>query len=233
MSTCDRVADSLGAYVLGALDERETRDIEAHLTECPGCTGEVAELTAMRDALGEVPLEALLDGPADDVVLQRTLRQVREEKRAGTRHRTLLVTGVAVVAVAAALGGGVVVGKATEPSGAAALPAATEPTPAPVPGTMHLWGDDGAAQLNVTITPVGGWVKLNAWVGGIPTGERCRLVVVSSSGHAEVAGSWLVSRKAKDRGTTLDGAALVAANQVRSVEVQDMSGRHTFVSASN
>lgn len=229
MSTCDDVADSLGAYVLGALDERDARDVEAHLALCGGCHDELADLAATRAALAGVPPEALLDGPGDDVVLQRTLRQVRSAKRAGTRNRNFLVGGVAVLAVAAALGGGVVLGKATEPA-ATALPAAGDLA---VPGTMHLRGDQGGALLNVTVTPAGGWVKVNAWVGGIPRGQRCRLVVVSASGQAEVAGSWLVSPKAADRGTTLDGAALVAANDVRSVEVQDMSGRVTFVSASN
>ncbi|HEX3589418.1 MAG TPA: zf-HC2 domain-containing protein [Pseudonocardiaceae bacterium] len=230
MSTCDGVADSLGAYVLGALDEQETADVEAHLADCPDCAAEVAELSAMRDVLGKVPPEAFLDGPADDVLLQRTLRQVHAAKRTGTRNRNLVVAGVAVLAVAAALGGGVVLGKATEPPAPAALPAATGPN---VLGTIHLRGAGQGAQLDVTVTPAGGWVKLNAWVAGIPTGQRCRLVVVTSSGQTEVAGSWLVSRRADGHGITLDGAALVAADQVRSVEVQDMSGRHTFVSASN
>ena len=63
----------LGAYVLGALEEQEVRTVEEHLASCPECRGELDELRAMEAYLGDVPPEALLDGPPEggDLLLAR------------------------------------------------------------------------------------------------------------------------------------------------------------------
>jgi len=45
-----------------------------------------------------------------------------------------------------------------------------------------------------------------------------------------VAGSWLVSPTGAATGTNLDGSALVAPDEVASIEVQNLNG-HTFVAA--
>lgn len=226
--------ESLGAYVLGSLDERETAAVDAHLTTCLECRARVDEFQHVRTALGEVPPEAFLDGrPADgDLVLQRTLRQVRVQRRAGHRARRLLVTAAAVVAIAIALGGGVLLGKENRPSTPVALPPQSTgaPTATAVAGTRYLFGTQGTARLVVTVSPAAGWVRITASVIGVPAGQRCQLVVVSKSGVSEVAGSWLVSRRAATKGTNLDGAALVAPDQVAAVEVRNVAG-HVFVAA--
>jgi anti-sigma-K factor RskA len=50
-------ADSLGAYVLGALEPDEWERFEAHLAECPRCIHDVADLRVAADALPmSVPL---------------------------------------------------------------------------------------------------------------------------------------------------------------------------------
>jgi hypothetical protein len=228
------MSELLGGYVLGALDDQETRVVAAHLATCAECRAQVDELDDLRDLLGEVPPEAFLDGPPEDgdLVLQRTLRQVRAEKESGRRTRNLLVGAAAVVAVALALGGGVLLGQ-TDRSTTVALPPPplTAPPSPPVPGTEHMSGVSGGLRLNVTITPAAGWVRLNASVTGLPVGQKCKLIVVSKSGGEEVAGSWLVSAKAAANGTNLDGAVLIPIGQVRSVEVRNFDG-HRFVSAS-
>ena len=108
-----RETEQLGAYALGALTEAEAAEHDWHLGGCPRCRRELAELEQVRDLLGELPPEALLDGPpADgDLLLQRTLRQVREEERAVVtgrsssgavlgRRRWLIAVAAAGVAVA-------------------------------------------------------------------------------------------------------------------------------------
>jgi hypothetical protein len=69
-------------------------------------------------------------------------------------------------------------------------------------------------------------------VAGIPAGQKCQLVVVSTTGRTEVAGSWRMSAQGAAKGLTMRGAALVDARQVRTVEVEGLDGT-TFVSASS
>lgn len=94
----------LGPYVLGVLDDAEVRRVEEHVSGCVRCREEVAALREMEAALGEVPEEAFLEGPPEggDLLLQRTLRQMRGE-RAGRSRRRAAVVGLAVAASLAAV----------------------------------------------------------------------------------------------------------------------------------
>lgn len=226
-------ADSLGAYVLGALDENEAREVGDHLTGCARCRAQVDSFAEVKATLDEMPPEIMLEGPPErsDLLLQRTLRQVRRERRVGLRTRNIVTSAGVVIAVAAALGGGLVLADSNEPAGPVAEPPAADLPAQSLASVLHLHGASHSMLLTATVLPADGWVRVSAWVAGIPVGQKCRLVVVSKAGQAEVAGSWLASPQAVTSGMTLDGAALVSANQVESVEVQDFTG-HTFVSAS-
>ena len=106
----------LGALALGLLTPEQTRAARQHLTGCAMCRREYEELTEMTGVLGELPPEAFLDGPPDgDLVLQRTLRQIRAETGAHRRRRVLGMVAAAAVVVAAIAGGGVAIGRASVP----------------------------------------------------------------------------------------------------------------------
>ncbi|MFI5842002.1 anti-sigma factor family protein [Catenuloplanes sp. NPDC051500] len=219
----------IGAYVLETLEPAERSDVEAHLATCETCRAELADLEAMKEALGEIPPEALLHGPPDaDLVLQRTLQQIRREKSSGAlRQRGLIVTAAAV-ALVAAIGGGVLVGRGTgDPGGTPpqAIPATA------APGTRVATTLDPATNVRLTasVTPAAGWVRVNAAVAGIPHGEDCRLIVVTKDGDRQIAGGWLVSEQGEVNGTMLDGSASVAPDDVASIEIVNTAGR-VFVS---
>jgi hypothetical protein len=225
-------AQLLGAYVLETLDPDERRDVDAHLAECEICRADVVELEAVKDVLEDIPREALLHGPPDaDLVLQRTLRQVREEVSGATRRRWMPAVAAAAVLLAGALGGGVALGRGTAPEQVAQVPPAPAPTVSPLPPKTFV-GTKVEASTGVTmtarVTPAAGWVRLNATVDGIPAGEDCRLVVVGSGGEREIAGGWIVSPQGEQNGTNLDGSAAVAIDDVVAVEVQNTAGK-TFV----
>ncbi|MFD4252598.1 anti-sigma factor [Amycolatopsis thermoflava] len=210
---------ALAAYLLEALEHEEMRAMQRHLNSCRRCQAEVASLRMARAALEVVPPEAMLDGPPDggDLLLQRTLGQVRRERDSRMR-RNRLVAGAAAVAVAIALGaGGVVLGRTTAP------PTVT----AQEPGTRTVSGTDAVtgATMSVAVRPAAGWVRLTASVGGIPAGQKCRLVVVARDGSRVEAGSWLVSPAGERDGTALDGFALVAPAEVTAVVVENLDGR--------
>jgi hypothetical protein len=149
------------------------------------------------------------------------------------------VAAASVVAVvAAAVGSGFVLGRTTAPSGQArpgpsvsASPGMSvspgTSVPASVPGARRVSGTDPktGATLTALITPAAGWVRVRAEVGGIKAGEKCVLIVRPRTGVPLVAGSWLVSPKGEKDGTTLDGSALVAPDQVASIEVETFDGR--------
>ena len=212
----------LGALALGLLDPDRTRAVEQHLATCAGCRRDLEDLTAVTDLLGEVPPEALLEGPPDgDLVLRRTLRQIRTE--AGAERRRLLWTRVAGAAAAVAVltAGGVALGRST-----GAEPIVVAAPAAPAAGGVTLQGDgtDGV-RMAAVVSPAAGWVRVAATVHGIPAGERCHLLVLTRDGRTEVAASWLTSAKGETDGTQVDGAAIVAPDQVAGVAVENETGR--------
>ncbi|MFE4309479.1 zf-HC2 domain-containing protein [Streptomyces sp. NPDC056891] len=227
----------LGPYVLGVLDETDTRRLEAHVNDCAACREEVSALREMEAALGEVPPEAFLDGPPQggDLLLQRTLRQMRGESAKARNRRG----GLIGLAAAAALAGVFWAGTATSGAGdPVALPPNPPPTsttaPAtPPPGTRVASATDATsgARMTVRVTPAAAWVRVHAAVTGLPPGERCKLVVVGRDGSRTTAGSWVVGEApggGEGKGASLDGSAAVDPADVQAVVVENEAGK-TFV----
>ncbi|MFB7293497.1 anti-sigma factor family protein, partial [Actinacidiphila glaucinigra] len=130
MSTGERHdGEALTARVLGALNEEEVRAVDEHAASCEPCGTELGELRALARALGGVPPEAFLDGPPEggDLLLQRTLRQVRAERAGARRRRRAAAVVAAAVAAAALLQGGVLLGE--HRAGRAARPPVAGPAP--------------------------------------------------------------------------------------------------------
>jgi hypothetical protein len=219
----------LAAYALHALDPDEARTVDAHVAGCDECRAELAELTALEAALGEVPPEAFLDGPPEggDLMLQRTLRQVRAERAAVVARdrapRRILVAAAVVALVGAAVAGGTLIGRGTAPAPQAG-PTATVTNPA---GTRTITGTDPSTgvTLAAAILPAPGWVRVHVKVSGVPAGTPCLIQVVPRSGAPVTAGSWLVSPQGAKNGTTLDGSALVAPDDIASVDVVTTDGK--------
>jgi predicted anti-sigma-YlaC factor YlaD len=219
----------LGAYVLGVLDTDEEITVQRHLSTCEHCRGEVNDLREMEAVLGEIPPEAFLEGPPDgaDLLLQRTLRDIRAERSQHTMiRRTAWAAAAAVVAVLV-LVGGTLIGRNT----ANTITAQPAPTVSTVPGTRTASGTDTTtgASMAVTVKPAVGWVRLNVSVNGVAAGQQCKLLVFAKDGSSREAGSWLVSDTAAQKGTTLDSFALVPPADVASVRVVNFAGR-TLVS---
>lgn len=205
--------------------------VDAHLAGCADCRREVVELTELRGMLDSVPQEAFLDGPPDDgdLVLQRTLRQIRTEQGGQPRRaRFPAAAGVVLIAVAA-VGAGVLLGRQTAPGGEAQSPQTQGPQSSVVqapPGTRNGEATNPVSDVSmaVSVTPLAGWVRVHAVVRGVPAGKQCQLLVVSQEGYEVVAGSWLASGKDIRDGTSLDGTALIDPKQVRSVDVVTTDG---------
>jgi anti-sigma factor RsiW len=218
----------MAGYVMDMLTPDEKQRADEHLAECAECRGEIESLREWSEKLAEVPEPMLLDGPPDDadLLLQRTLRQVRQES-AGQRHRRLaLMTTAAAAVLAVAIGGGVVLGRGSAPTDQVAQPPAT-PTASVPPGTRTATATDAATgtRMTVSMLPAAGWVRVNATVAGIPSGEQCKLEVVGRDGTTVLAGSWLVSEAGEANGTPLNGSALIDPAAVTAVRVVNTAGK--------
>jgi predicted anti-sigma-YlaC factor YlaD len=217
MSEHDRT--QLGAYALGALEPEEVRQVDEHLATCPECRAELAELEETKQFLGEVPPEAFLDGPPEDgdLLLQRTLRQVRATTPVRKKRSPWLAIAAAVVVVAGALGGGVLIGRQTvqqadEPAAGYKRATATDTTT----GT----------KMATTAEPRAGWSWIQVQITGLKAGAECVMLVTDKTGKTWVAGSWVVSEKAARDGSRFGGGVLVPLDQVKSVEIRTVQGQH-------
>ncbi|MET0419442.1 MAG: zf-HC2 domain-containing protein [Actinoplanes sp.] len=215
----------MAGYVMEMLTPEEKQRADEHLAGCDECRGEIDSLREWSAKLAEVPEPMLLDGPPDDadLLLQRTLRQVRQES-AGQRNRRLAVLTTAAAAIlAVAIGGGILVGRGSAPTDQVAQP----PTASVPAGTRTASATDPTtgARMTVSVLPAAGWVRVNATVAGIPAGEQCKLEVVGRDGTAVLAGSWLVSEAGEANGTPLNGSALIDPAEVASVRVVNTAGK--------
>ncbi|GAA1024197.1 MULTISPECIES: anti-sigma factor family protein [Amycolatopsis] len=233
MNTADEHVD-LAGYLSGQLASGEQRDVEAHLDGCERCRAEAASLREVQSFLGELPPEALLEGPpvGADLVMQRTVDRVRAESRAQAGRGRSMAIVAAVVVAAVAVSVGVLVGRNWS-GPAVAVPTAPPPSSTSVvPGTKVISGADASGQTRLTasIVPETGWVRVDGSVTGIPAGQKCLLVVIGKNGQRQVAGGWMVSERAARDGAYLYGTAVVDPAQVAAVAIENTAG-HRFVEA--
>jgi predicted anti-sigma-YlaC factor YlaD len=215
MTEHDEIRESLGAYVLGALDTAETAEVTAHLHTCESCRLDYSRLAGLPNALAMVPAEAWEPAPPSDLLLGRLLTRLSTEQEADRRaQRRRLVAGSVAAAVAAAIiGGGSVawLRNATDSSGA-------DPTTVQTAASWRLSGRsaDGDVWGSVTVIPVAWGSRMELRLDGVHAGQKCSLVVTDTSGKAWDGGSWRVSYT-KDFSWT--GGVALAESDIAEVKV--------------
>jgi anti-sigma factor RsiW len=197
----------LASYVLGSLNERERREVDRHLLDCPACAAELAELEPLRGILAQVDMNDIetydvtpspdlfarmtasvdaADTPRPGSATPQPSRILRFPSNASGRRpraRTLVAAAAAVVALA---GIGVGVGVVTSESG-------PRPTFSAAAGSVHMTARIEAAHPGAT---------LHVTVAGLPGNEHCTLVVVARDGSRHPAGQWVASYAGQAQITT-------------------------------
>ncbi|MEW9528786.1 anti-sigma factor [Microbispora sp. NPDC049125] len=250
--TCEDVRISLGVYVLGALDDDEAAQVEAHLDDCPACRAELAELSGLPSRLALVSADDI-DRAAQPprAVLDRL---VAASARRSRRSRVLLA--LAASAVVAALGGtawlsaahqtggpstadtGVAAGAAPARSSAARVEAdqnpaspllaadSPDPSAAKAAPPTEVSRENAGVRLAVRLTPQAGGTKVVAEVSGVPSGTVCSLQAVGRDGTVTAVGSWLAGPGGYQGGAaTFEGATALQAGEIRRFELTTPDGR--------
>ena len=189
--------EDLTAYVLGALDPSEEREVAAHSADCASCE---RELRALAPAVG-ILAESVEQREPPPELRERLMTVVRAEaapapegaeRRPARRWRrpdlgALLLrpaTGIAVVAVAvAALAGYLVAGddggeRASTVPAAATMPGAG--------GSLVVQGDQATLRVHGMPPPAGGGVY-QVWVADGPVTRPSATFVPGADGSANAA----------------------------------------------
>jgi hypothetical protein len=170
MTHCDELRQSLGAYILGALEVEEAADVRRHLQDCSACAAERDALTplpgllslaggaeaAVSEPLSAAFEERLLDAYARDHAAPPARRGRRRlgALRRRVRPRWLAVGAATAVAAAGAAFGVVVAGDDDGP--AARYDVAFRSIGAP------------GASAHANLLGGGGGTTVHLWVTGLP-----------------------------------------------------------------
>jgi hypothetical protein len=217
VTNASHAGQSLGAFVLDALDERETAEIKDHLRVCADCRTEYDRLVGLRVLLRTVPQEAWTSPPRpSELGLVRLLARMRDE-RDRARRRTLGWAATVGVAAASLTGLVTLVGIQHTADAPSAQPGVHATPTSQLTGTNHARGING--QINVIPTAWG--TKLNVELTGVAPGLKCRLLVIDTNGHRWVAGSWAIT---STNAFYWSGAVALPPSQIARVDVATTRG---------
>jgi len=223
---CRDIRQSLGIYVVGAIDPAERSLVDIHLGTCPDCREELAGLAGLPALLGRVPasdaerlildsaeVKDLEEPPAE--MLNSLIRRVAE-RRAIRRWRTLAAAAAAVVI---ALAGGA--------AGARIIAPSAHPITAPraaVAEVVTATNSRTHVSAIVSYTAKSWGTRMDVWVAGIKDGTSCEVWAVNASGQRWQAGSWTVPGGPEPG---YPASVSLPASQLRSFEIT--SGGHVLV----
>jgi len=191
MSVCEHGIDA-GAWVLGALDEREALAYEEHLRTCADCRAEVARLQMAADALAlateqVAPPPALKNRILGAIEAEQPMRRPEPQKRRWFL-RPLPVAGLA----AAALAVGIATGVLLSGSGEATRTVDAQVAMRGAQATVSITGDHAKLEVSGMRNPPPGHVY-QVWLrrgNGAPQPTDALFTVnVRGHGHVEVPGS--------------------------------------------
>lgn len=210
---CREWRDSLGAYALGQLADEERVGLDAHLEGCPDCRAELSELESVARIMPLAEPERFAAPPQPPPGLRKrieaTIAGERRASRKKKRRFGFALGGAAAAAAAAALaifvlGGGSSPGPERHIS-FAALP----------PGM----------KIGATLEPRAYGTEVHMYVGGVPSGTLCRVVLRGPHGVRLPAGTF----RYRDGQSDAVLSSALDLSQTRTIVVH--VGRRAFVAS--
>ena len=223
LADCSEIRQSLGVYVVGAIDPAERAIVDAHLPHCLDCREELAGLAGLPALLGRVPLadaerlalgdEELEEAPAE--LLDALLQQVSSRRRA---RRWRGVTAAAAAAIIAIGGGGLAGGilmahRHASPSTQEVSYLVRGSNPATHVTAAVYYSSEGAAT----------GTKMQVQVTGIRNGTHCEFWATTRSGQHLLVGSWTVN--GYEASNWYNASTSMAIGQLSSFDISGTGGR--------
>lgn len=222
---CAELRQTLGVYVLGAIDPAERAELDRHLAGCPGCRDELASLAGLPALLGRVSEEQLYATvlPGSEL-LDRVLAQAAAERRRARRRVLVAGAAAALVLVLGLAGGAAALLRAGTPD-ASGTPAGP-PVAAPAPSVS---ASDPASRVSgaVALSPKAWGTAVTARLSGLPDNSRCSLVAVGRGDQRDVAASWTVNYYQEK--ATFDGSTGISPGELVRFEVVTDAGERLLV----
>jgi anti-sigma factor RsiW len=218
MTSCLHVRQSLGVYVVGAIDPAERSAVDAHLAGCPDCREELAGLAGLPALLGRVPAEeaeriagfyserTIPSEHPDIELLNPLLARVARRRRVRAWRSLAAVAAVALIAAGTAIGAIHVAGGS---SGGSA-------------GNVH-WETVAAtnavtrASADVKYAGAAWGTRLDVQVSGIPANTTCEFWVTGANGQRWPAGGW--TEAYSGRSTWYQETSAAPVNSVSGFEI--------------
>lgn len=211
MSDERHVEESLGAYVLGALDPADRREVEAHVGDCARCRDELAALSGMPALLDRLtPEEATSDLRAVPASLAPELTAaaagaVRDMRRQVRRWRAAAAAAAAVAAVVGVL---------------AVAPWQTAPEPVVV--ALQPVAADASSVDGTVSTYAWEWgTTVEVQVANLPERSRYVVWVIDDAGERQEVGTWGPTRSGS---ASVHSASAVPRERIAVIEVRDDNG---------
>ncbi|MGA4540786.1 anti-sigma factor family protein [Uniformispora flossi] len=198
---CGALRLDLGAYVLGTLDETETRWVRSHVAVCPECRAEYDELAVLPAFLARLtPAEAEATGTSLTTPPERVFADAAEKLHRDRRTRTVLLAAAAACAVLFGTLGWVLGSNDDTKSAAAPPPSSTSsakpapPAPSAAPAGEQRVSANSPSGTAVTVAyrPVDWGTAIDMNLKGVAPGTRCQLDVYGTRNRNETASSWIV-----------------------------------------
>ena len=200
--------EALGAYVLGALEPDERRDLEAHLEGCAACRDELARLSALPPLLDRLTADEAAEAslvPPSGMGARATVTTLHEGSR--LRRQVWTWRGATAVAAAAAL----------------VVLLAWAPWSTTTPDRWVLRPATAAAGVDGTAAALawewGTTVELD--LEDLPPADRYVVWTVAADGRREQAGTW--GRTASGH-AYVRGASAIQRGDLAQIEVAEADG---------
>lgn len=204
---------SLGSYVLGALDAAERADVEEHLKTCAACRTELVSFAGLPGLLGRLTIQEVRDGrlrpspsllPATIAAVDNErIGHLRRERR--WRSGAFAAIGTAVAACAALI---------------IVFSAGDSTSPAPAARSMIAGGQSSATgSISLLSKPWG--TQIHLVLADLPRVGTFTAETISTDGSRATAATWRATPNGR---AEITGAAPIDPSAITSVQITTADG---------